>query len=93
LANLCAQFSVALDRDVIDETGLTGKFDIHLQLTQQELFPWQAAHETAAAAAPDPSDSRSAIMTAEQKLGLRLEPAKAPAQHLVIDHIERPSEN
>jgi uncharacterized protein (TIGR03435 family) len=94
LANLCAQFSVALDRDVIDRTGLTGKFDIHLQLTQQELFPWEGAHETAAAAtAPDPSDSTSAIMAAVQKLGLRLEPAKAPAQHLVIDHIERPSEN
>jgi uncharacterized protein (TIGR03435 family) len=94
LANLCAQFSVALDRDVIDRTGLTGKFDIHLQLTQQELFPWEGAHETAAAAtAPDLSDSTSAIMAAVQKLGLRLEPAKAPAQHLVIDHIERPSEN
>ncbi len=94
LANLCAQFSVALDRDVIDKTGLVGKFDIHLQLTQQELFPWEGGHQRASAAtAPDPSDSTSAIMAAVQKLGLRIEPAKAPAQHLVIDHIERPSEN
>jgi hypothetical protein len=94
LALLCAQFSAALDRDVVDKTGLTEKFDIHLQLTQQELFPWQGAHETAAAAtAPEPSDPTSAIMAAVQKLGLRLEPATAPAQHLVIDRIERPSEN
>jgi uncharacterized protein (TIGR03435 family) len=93
LASLCAQFSAALDRDVIDQTGLTGKFDIHLQLAQQELFPWERAHDTAAGAAPNPSDSTSAIMAAVQKLGLRLEPAKAPAQHLVIDRIERPTEN
>ena len=94
LANLCAQFSVALDRDVIDKTGLAGKFDIHLQLTQQDLFPWQGARETAAAAtAPDPLDSTSAIIAAVQKLGLRLEPFKASAQHLVIEHIERPSAN
>lgn len=94
LASLCAQFSVAMDRDVIDRTGLMGKFDIHLQLTQQELFPWQPPPETVVAGvAPDPSDPISAIMTAVQKLGLRLEPAKALVPHLVIDHIERPSEN
>ncbi len=94
LASLCAQFSAAVDRDVIDKTGLTGRFDIHLQLTQQELFPWEGAHDTAAAgAAPIPVDSTSAIMAAVLKLGLRLEPAKVPAQHLVIDRIERPSEN
>jgi uncharacterized protein (TIGR03435 family) len=28
-----------------------------------------------------------------ESLGLKLEPAKAPAETLVIDHIERPSEN
>jgi uncharacterized protein (TIGR03435 family) len=94
LASLCAQFSAAMDRDVIDRTGLTGRFDIHLQLTQQELFPWEGARDTAAAgAAPIPADSTSAIIAAVLKLGLRLEPAKVPAQHLVIDRIERPTEN
>ncbi len=86
LASLCAQFSVALDRDVVDRTGLTGKFDIHLDLTNEELFPWEAA-------SPDPTDSTSAIMAAVQKLGLRLEPASASAEHLVIDRIEKPSAN
>jgi uncharacterized protein (TIGR03435 family) len=65
-----------------------------LQLTNQDLFPWQPAPSTAVpSAAPEPSDPTGAIMAAVQKLGLRLEPAKALADHLVIDHIERPSEN
>jgi uncharacterized protein (TIGR03435 family) len=36
---LCRQFSVALDRDAIDQTGLTGMFDLHLELTGEDLFP------------------------------------------------------
>jgi uncharacterized protein (TIGR03435 family) len=90
------QFSVAMDRDVVDRTGLTGKFDIHLELTQQELFPWAPPPDPASAGGaphPIPSDSTSAIMAAVQKLGLRLEPAKAIFPHLIIDRIERPSQN
>jgi uncharacterized protein (TIGR03435 family) len=96
LPSLCKQFSIAMDRDVIDKTGLTGQFDIHLQLTQQELFPWEPPPDAAGAGVappPIPSDPTGAIMAAVQKLGLRLEPAKAVVPHLVIDHIERPSEN
>lgn len=80
---------------MIDKTGLAGTFDIHLQLTEQELFPWAPPPDTggAGAPAPIPSDPTSAIMAAVQKLGLRLEPVKAMVPHLVIDHIERPSEN
>jgi len=33
------------------------------------------------------------LLTAIHGLGLRLESAKAPVQHLVIDHLEKPSEN
>jgi uncharacterized protein (TIGR03435 family) len=39
LAGLCAQFSVAVDRDVVDRTGIAGAFDIHLDLTEDDLFP------------------------------------------------------
>jgi uncharacterized protein (TIGR03435 family) len=94
LAGLCAQFSVALDRAVVDRTGIAGQFDIHLDLTDAELFPFDSRGATAAdGAATAPPDSLTAFMAAVQKLGLRIEPAKAPADFLVIDHIERPSEN
>jgi uncharacterized protein (TIGR03435 family) len=31
MANLCRQFSVMMDRDVIDRTGISGVFDFHLE--------------------------------------------------------------
>jgi uncharacterized protein (TIGR03435 family) len=82
-----------LDRPVIDKTGITGLFDFHLEfasdVTTAGFFPpgFQA---------PVPSDSPSgpSIFTAvQEQLGLKLEPAKGSGQFLVIDGVERPSEN
>jgi uncharacterized protein (TIGR03435 family) len=89
LAGLSMQFSEALDRDVVDRTGLTGEFDMHLDLSNEELFPWERPADPTA---PQP-DALSAITRAVQKLGLRLEPSKASADFLAIDRVERPSEN
>jgi uncharacterized protein (TIGR03435 family) len=96
LAGLCLQFSVALDRDVIDRTGIAGTFDIHLDLTSNDLFParqdiTERAGDPAEPTAP--TDPLSSIMRAVQKLGLRLEPSKVQGEFLVIEHIDRPSEN
>jgi uncharacterized protein (TIGR03435 family) len=90
LAGLCMQFSVALDRDVVDRTGIAGQFDMNLEMSMDDLFPPDRRDD---AAAPVPSDPLSAFTTAVQKLGLRIEPAKAPAGFIVVEHIERPSEN
>jgi uncharacterized protein (TIGR03435 family) len=41
-----------------------------------------------------PGDNRPDISTAvQEQLGLKLEPGRAAVEHLVIDHLERPSEN
>lgn len=72
-------------RTVVDQTGFTEKFDIHLDFTP-----------TSALTAPaDPAmPAGSSIFTALQdQLGLRLESAKGPVDVLVIDHLERPSGN
>jgi uncharacterized protein (TIGR03435 family) len=44
---------------------------------------------------PDPADPAGpSIFTAiQEQLGLKLEPTKGPRDFLVIDHVERPSEN
>lgn len=91
------QLSAALDRDVVDRTGIAGTFDMHLDLTAGDLFPFArqdgAADSSDPGASAMPVDSLGAIMHAVQKLGLKLEPARAPGETLIIDHVERPSEN
>jgi len=78
---LAAQgFRADLDRPVIDQTGLTGMFDVHLEF----------AHE----GAPAGDLSAPSLFTAvQEQLGLKLTPDKGPVEVLVIDHLERPSEN
>jgi uncharacterized protein (TIGR03435 family) len=95
MRGLCIQFSAWLDRDVIDKTGLTGAFDIRLDLSPQEVMPnlrRSDAGDDQAAPAP-PGDPAGAVFRAVQKLGLKLEPAKTNGEFLVIDHVERPAEN
>jgi uncharacterized protein (TIGR03435 family) len=91
MAGLCRQFSVHLDRDVVNRTGLTGAYDIHLDLTMADLFP--TGPRADAAPGETPNDFADSIFAAVQKLGLKLESSKEPATFLVIDHVERPSGN
>lgn len=77
MISLVVNISGAVGRVVIDKTGLTGNYDFDLT--------W---------APNDEPDSGPSIFTALQdQLGLKLEPAKAPVDVIVIDHLERPSEN
>ena len=73
---------IGVDRPVINETGLTGKYD----------FKVEATPEFRIANNPDPSDIT--IFDALQRtLGLKLEARKAPVEMFVVDHIEKPTEN
>jgi uncharacterized protein (TIGR03435 family) len=81
-----------LDKPVIDQTGLMEKYDFMLKFT-----PVQGQMQGLGGAPPPQPDNADAppdIFTAmQQQLGLKLESTKAPADVIVIDHIERPSEN
>jgi len=70
-----------LGRRVIDRSGLTGLFDVDLEKLE---IP-----------GVEPADPNAvSIVTAfQEQLGLKLRPAKAQTEVLVIDHIERPSGN
>jgi len=96
MANLSTQLGMRLDRDVIDQTGLVGNFDIHLEVSPAEL----AARHVAGSSVAQADSSSAADLTGpsifsalEQQLGLKLEPAKGQVTVLVIDSIERPSAN
>jgi uncharacterized protein (TIGR03435 family) len=66
---------------VIDKTNLKGLYDFRLQFTP-EAFSGNTA------------GTGPSIFTAlQEQLGLRLESTKGPVDVLVIDHVERPSEN
>jgi len=79
-----------LDRPVVDQTGLTEKYDFTLTWRPDQLPP-QGPN-----APPLPSDleSRSDLFTAmQEQLGLKIEPSRAQVEVLVIDRVKTPSEN
>jgi uncharacterized protein (TIGR03435 family) len=96
LANLCTQLSVVLDRDVIDKTGIAGVFDIHIDAPPADPVaevPSDSPPRGPVARANLADPLGAAVLHAIQQVGLKLEPAKGPGEFLVIDHVEKPSEN
>jgi uncharacterized protein (TIGR03435 family) len=89
MENLSEQFSILLDRDVINKTGIAGLFDIRVEVTPDELSAGPS--DTTPPANQD--YETGLIFAAIRKLGFKLESAKGPGQFLVIDHVERPTEN
>jgi uncharacterized protein (TIGR03435 family) len=84
---------IRVGRDVVDKTGLEGTYDLTMR--------WDADSQRLTTADPGqgpvdtPSDSSGlTIFTAlKQQLGLKLEPQKGPVEIIIIDHLEKPSEN
>ncbi|HSP67219.1 MAG TPA: TIGR03435 family protein [Bryobacteraceae bacterium] len=79
-----------VDRPVVDQTGLTDKYDFTLTWRPDPL----AAPPPNAPPPPADLDSRSDLFTAiQEQLGLKLEAAKTPVEVLVIEKVQKPSEN
>jgi uncharacterized protein (TIGR03435 family) len=76
-----------LGRPVVDSTGLTGKYDFKLQWVPDESQP------NGGGEIPPPDFTGPSIFYAIQELGLKLEATKGPMEVLVIDSVEKPSEN
>jgi bla regulator protein blaR1 len=85
-----------LGRPVVDKTGLAGKFDFKLEWTPDPNQSFgNFGPPPPGAEAPPPGDpSGPSIFTAvQEQLGLRLESEKGPVEMVVIDRVEKPSEN
>jgi uncharacterized protein (TIGR03435 family) len=81
-------------RAVLDQTGLAGAYDFTLDWTPESSPPPPPSADSSAPPSPDSTSDAPPLFTAiQQQLGLKLIPSKGPAQVIVIDHIERPSEN
>jgi uncharacterized protein (TIGR03435 family) len=85
---LTSSASRELGREVIDKTGIEGKYDVSLNWTRD------TGTSSVVAADGNAQDSAPSIFTAiQEQLGLKLESSKGPVQVLVVDHAEMPSEN
>jgi uncharacterized protein (TIGR03435 family) len=77
-----------LGRPVVDQTGLSGRFDFTLQWTPESNGLAQSG-----ANAPLDSPGTTFLEALKDQLGMKLKPAKAPQDVLVVDHVEKPSGN
>ena len=88
-----------LNRSVIDSTGLTGNYDFTLEWkigdeSQGPMFKETEDHPQVTGSTPLPEFSRPSFFNAiQEQLGLKLESQDSPGVVLVIDHVEKLSEN
>jgi uncharacterized protein (TIGR03435 family) len=84
--------SAVLDRPVVDQTGLAGRWDFLLKWT-----PDESQFAGMGVKVPPPTDAADApppLFTAlQEQIGLKLDAGKAPVGVLVLDHVEKPSGN
>ncbi len=80
------------DRTVVDHTGLTSNYDFSLNWAT-DPGAGMAAGGPAGGLAPSGSDAPDIFTAVQEQLGLKLVPAKEQLEIVVIDQIERPSEN
>ena len=81
MADLVLNLNFYADRPVVDQTGLAGKYDFVLSWTLDD------------SRVSEPDAPPSLFTAAREQLGLKIEAVKGPAEVLVIDRVERPSQN
>jgi uncharacterized protein (TIGR03435 family) len=89
ISELVRRLAPAVSRPIIDRTKLDGRFDLDLQFT-----PDRPAAPSDAAGTEPRADSGPSIFTAvQEQLGLKLESTRGPVDVLVIDSVQRPSDD
>jgi uncharacterized protein (TIGR03435 family) len=84
--DLARMLSGRTDRQTINKTNLTGKYDVSLR--------WTPLRTSEGEMTADPDGARASIFPAlREQLGLRLEPTQAPFDTIVVEQIDMPTEN
>jgi uncharacterized protein (TIGR03435 family) len=86
------------DLPVVDQTGLTQRFDIHMEyVPDHHHTPGSVSLNGVVtdlpAAAAEPTAGPSIFSALEKQLGLKLTPGKAPLDVIIVDHAEKPTAN
>ena len=87
MAALARNMSNPAGRIIVDKTNLIGGFDLEL-----EFSPDPSAVGGQPPAVSD-TNLPSVFTALEEQLGLKLVPARSPVEVLVIDRVERPTDN
>ena len=102
---LAFYLSNELDRTVVDKTGLDGHYDFEVEwgFDRVNTMPMpsgpQGAPDTAVMARPmemgeaQMPTGPTIFVALQKQLGLRLDPAKVPVERLVVDHVEKLTDN
>ena len=101
MANFADTLSRFVDRPVVDRTGLTGSYDLSLEVTPEDYRTMLIQSAVSAGVQLPPPALRlldgasdDSLYGGLRKLGLLLSPGKAPLEVLVVDHIlKSPVEN
>lgn len=87
VAHVLSMLTGELGRPLVDKTELTGRYDVTIEWARDRK---PSANPDAPLPAPD---GRTFVDALRDELGLKLEPSKATLPVLVVDKVERPSEN
>jgi uncharacterized protein (TIGR03435 family) len=96
---LATALGIDLDRIVINKTGITGRFEFHMEFSPDEATAGINSMRgpdgpvVTPGSASDPPGGASIFTAIQEQLGLKLESAKGPREFLAVDRVERPTEN
>ncbi len=95
MEQLTTALSNTMQRTVIDQTGFTGPFDVHLEWIEDQSTPgfYAPGLQPPPSALPANGSGPTVFTVLQEQLGLKLESTKGPVTILVIDHAVRPSAN
>jgi len=100
MKSLCDFLGRTLQQPVVDQTGLTGRYDIHLVFATEGGAagpagpPPTGAGDSSAAAAQAQDPAPTLMSAVQSQLGLRLDRKRLPVEFLVVEHAEKkPTEN
>lgn len=98
VSRLITGLEVVLGSSIVDETGLTGNYDVALRWTpdfgRTPISPAAESAQSSSIAASSTDQLGPSLFTAlKEQLGLELKSTKGAVDVVVIDHIEQPSPN
>lgn len=102
LTILVQMLTTQLGRTVVDKTGLTGKYDFTWQFVPdpsqvraaaEAQLPGGGAGNGSGQTLPSDPQGSSVFTAVQEQLGLKLDSGKGPVEIVIIEHVERPSDN